>query len=396
MKCICLKHLYIFFIFIFSGCFQSSIQKKDTESTEREHKFIIKIDRNVETIGIIFSLTKQAQDILLRSNKSNDSYLLKLFRKKFSYLKDHPAVIKANNLIQAKILNIAMTYLGLHFSEVPEFKKISNYDDVFYINKKNNYKKIDSLLDDFADQIRIFYHDANLNTFFAHTKPFYDEILKEVTVSIPSYQFIDTLINIYQIKQHLKFIIIPSPTIFSQWGYSYSLKKQDTLSYFQFLSHSEERNLESLDKQIPTNGLGFNNSQYNFEFGIHEFGHSFIDFLSEKKYRLSLNHISYLNTEEIKNAMRIQGQDTSWNNIFDEHLVRAMEIVVLKKLGMHQIANKKLTEELKNGFKYLPQFMSEIILYDTHKKRFKDFESFFPLMIQHFSKINVNYPIMTL
>ncbi|CAN5917431.1 hypothetical protein BH11BAC7_BH11BAC7_15080 [soil metagenome] len=95
-----------------------------------------------------------------------------------------------------------------------------------------------------------------------------------------------------------------------------------------------------------------------------------------------LNSISYMNNEELQTAMEEQGQDTSWQNIFEEHLVRATEILVVEKMGNKKVVQEKIAEEKdENQFIYIDAFLASLRNYEAQREKYPDLEKYFPVLI---------------
>jgi hypothetical protein len=358
----------------FGSC-KDSLLKKNNALT-------VRIDYNVETLGIIFSLADDADWLLEHSNKSGDSYFLKLYRRQFARFKEHAAVSLLDSLTAQHIFSISNPYVGLHYSPLPEFKQQFPFNDEFYKQSSHTKAEVDAAMADFAKQVRQFYKDAGLASFFTQHKIVYSKIQKEVQDSLPPIDFTKMMSDFYGSTAPAQLTIIPSAALFGQWGFGHSIKKDSVTEFFQLLSHGEERDIKDWNEIKPDQNLGFSNAQYNFEFAIHEFGHSFVRFLDKPANQELLQGISYMNNEELQAAMEEQGQDPGWQNVFEEHLVRAIEILVVEKMGNKKAVQEKMAEEKdENHFIYIDAFLSSLRNYEAQREKYPDLEKYFPVLI---------------
>ncbi len=379
-----MKKAACFLMLIAAGSFVNSCSDNAPAGSKNEEIVNIRIDYNVETLGIIFALSGDADWLLEHSNKSEDSYFLKLYRKEFLRFKDHAAVKELDALTERKILSISDPYIGLHYSPLPGFKKTAEFKDDFYKRSEHSKEEIDSAMENFAGLVRQFYKDAGLAAFFEKHKMVYGEIEKEVKASMPKENFAQLLSGFYGSTSKAQLTIIPSPALFGQWGFAHSIQKDTSTEFFQLLSHGEERNTSDWN-EVNTN-LGFGNSKYNFEFAIHEFGHSFVRFLDKPANQQLINSLADKNTDELKAAMEEQGQDTSWANVFEEHLVRSIEILIVEKLGDKKQGQEKLKEEVEgNHFIYLNDFIASLHKYESNRSTYPDLEKYFPVLVKELS-----------
>ncbi|CAN5917442.1 hypothetical protein BH11BAC7_BH11BAC7_15090 [soil metagenome] len=138
-----------FFLLITTAVFISLGSCGDSD-VKKENALTVRIDYNVETLGIIFSLSDDADWLLEHSNKSEDSYFLKLYRKQFASFKEHAAVSMLDSLTAKHIFSISNPYIGLHYSPLPEFKQQFPFNAEFYKQSSHTKAEVDAAMDDFA------------------------------------------------------------------------------------------------------------------------------------------------------------------------------------------------------------------------------------------------------
>lgn len=346
----------------------------------KNYKYVkFEINKNVETLGLIYYL---ADSSILYNNFAKSSHLLKYYINKFLKFKSHPTVIQAKKLIENGILEASTTPIfGLYYSDLPEFK--SKYD----IDYTNYNKKEKKEVENFLKQIPQFYFDAKLDSFFIKENEIYKKILLEINTTAPDSSYISTLEDYYGI-QMLDYIIIPSIFIPNYFNFSQELKtKNGTLNYYVLGPAYDIETDSGIDYKL---GLGFDNKAYVERIGIHEFGHTFVRFLDEKKYQSMIKSLSFLNTTELQKNIA-KGYGNYWENLFEEHIVRLIEIRIAKKIGNDSLVNKLTDSHLnKNGFIYIKKMSEIILIYENNRVKYQKFEDFFPVLVEEMNKMEQN------
>ncbi len=377
----------IFFLVIYflTGC--SNKPKNLTAKNEKINNEIkVEINHNIETVGIILILSDLG-DYVLKNYKGNEYSLIKLYRKEFKKFKQHPAVLKANELGKKDLLQFGYFYYGLSFNTLPEFKKIHKRFDEYYLSKKLSKEEIEIDLEKFDELIRKFYKDAKLNDFFLNHKIFYSQIKNEVKKSIPN-NIISVMENYFKNYEN-EYIIIPSPTIFTGWNFGPNIKGNNKTIFYYVTGPTDDINPKrnSIDEINKDDNLGFVDPDYYKELAIHEFGHSFIRFIDKDRNKKLWESLSYLNNEQLKKNFERIGEGTEWNTVFEEHLVRANEIMIWKEMANEKMANEKLEYEKSQGILYIEDFVNALDKYRVNKENYKSFEAFFPELINNLKMI---------
>lgn len=370
------------------GC-NNNEKKLPEERKVKKKEIQVGINKNIETIGIILNLSDMGTYILenFAGNGKNYSFV-KGFRKKFEDYVSHPAVLKANKLGELNLLQFGYYYYGLSYSELPEFKLIDARFDEFYLSKTLTKEQIDYELNEFDSLVKDFYVDAQLDVFFAKENNFYNRILSEIKETLPN-DVVSTMEDYFGERQN-EYSICPSPTIFTgfNFGTKTSSKGVNTMNYLSGPAYDIDTNLIQLDFNLLEDSLGFNDRTYITDLAIHEFGHTFMRFLDKDASKVSIEKLSYLNTDELKSNLEQIGEGTDWSTGFEEHLVRASEIMVWRKLGMKSIADEKLHFELENeGFLYIHEFVNSLEKYESNRQQYRSLESYFEELITDLSKI---------
>jgi len=376
-------------LLLLSSVFSCKTIKKDRNSVKNNSKEIqIKFSKNIETIGIILDLSFVGDFILEHSRKGRNYEFIRLVRKEFAKYRNHKAVKEFNNIKEKKLATFGHYYYGLTFSELPEMKQFYPKYDEFYGNKDLDKKEIDSILSNFDKSVREFYVDAELDKFFIENKDIYASVIEETQNAIPK-NILSTMEKYFKSYKN-EYIIIPSLTIPVGWNFGPKMEFENKTLFYYVAGPAEDmkpiRNSFNKIKQIDS--LGFENSRYYRELAIHEFGHSFVRFIDKTKNKELWKSLSYLSNETLKKNFNKIGEGTEWSTIFEEHLVRANEIMIWKEMGENKIADEKLEYEFnKDGILYIKEFVTSLENYRINKNKYKSFEEYFPKLISDLKKI---------
>jgi hypothetical protein len=381
------KIIYLIALIILASCSNNRIDSS-SKKTVKKKEIQVEINYNIETIGIILNLSELGDYVLSNSSKERNYEFIRLIRNEFKDYQNHPAVIKFNKLNELNLAHFNHFYYGLSFSKLPEFKLKHPKFNEFYSSDIYNHKQIDSLLIDFDSSIRDFYNDANLNEFYTKNNTIYHKIKTEIQSVLPT-KIIQTMENYFGMYNN-EFVICPSLTIPNDWNFGPEIKT-DTSNTFYYLAgpsydlKPKRKNIESI---LKIDSLGFNDKENLTDLAIHEFGHSFVRFLDNEKYKKMYNKLSYLNSEKLKKNFEKIGEGTEWKKIFEEHLVRANEIMIWREMGKNEIAETKLRYEYeKEGVLYIKEFVSALEKYRKTRNQYKTFEDYFPKLIMELERI---------
>jgi hypothetical protein len=124
---------------------------------------------------------------------------------------------------------------------------------------------------------------------------------------------------------------------------------------------------------------------------IHEFNHSFINPSIEP---FSNNALLKQSMQTILDTMRTEMQAqayTKWETVLVESLVRASVIRYMLSTGAEQpVIEKEFMEQLNRGFLWTRELVSLLGVYANERERYPTIESFYPAIIEFFSKTAAN------
>ena len=124
---------------------------------------------------------------------------------------------------------------------------------------------------------------------------------------------------------------------------------------------------------------------------IHEFNHSFVNYILETKdYKKQLEKAGKTILEAVKEPMAAQAY-SNWETLINESLVRAAVIVYMKEnnFSKDQIADE-YKEQRKRRFLWIPELVELLEQYQANRKEYPSLESFYPNIVSFFQIIALN------
>lgn len=368
---------FFFVLLCMSILFSCSNNKKLIE--KKENKIEVEINRNVETLGII-SMLVDGED-LLKNGFPESAHLLRFNLNQFKKYANHPAVIKANELLKKGNWDYSSITFGVEYSLLPEFKINPHLNG-------NQEKKIISSIEEserqeFYKLVKDFYNDAKLDSFFYSNQKVYDEIYNEVNKSLPDSNYLRILEKYHGIKL-IGYKIIPSLFVPNYFNFGHRVVTDSgSISYYVMGPAYDIKIDSSVQYLSMIDSFGFKSKNNIMQLGVHEFSHSFVRFLDKPINKKLVESISFLNTAELSENMKSQGYGGNWASCFEEHLVRLCEIRIAKASG-----NTKLEKEIyekyavHRKFIYLPMMNQIIDEYENNRNKYEKLEDFLPVIIE--------------
>jgi len=375
--------IYLLLLISLTNC--KTNQNVNKENIPKNIK--VEINRNIETIGIILNLSDLGDFVLKQSNENNNYEFIRLIRKHFEKFKNHQAVLNFNELNKLNLAHSNHYYYGLTFSELPDFKMIYPRYDEFYSSEKFDKKEVDSILTKFDTSIKKFYKEAEVEKFLNKNKGIYNTITSEIKSNLPENLLL--IMEKYFKSFKNNYTIIPSISIPVNWNFGTDLKSNKIITYNYITGpyHDLKFKFNNLSEISDTDSLGFGDKKAILDLAIHEFGHSFIRFIDKEKNKKLIKSLSYLNSETLQKNFEKIGEGTEWNSIFEEHLVRANEIMIWREMDKTKIADEKLEYEYSiEGMSYIKDFVNSLEKYRINKSKYKNFEEYFPKLITDLMK----------
>jgi len=257
--------------------------------------------------------------------------------------------------LNSKNLQIIKTYFDktfyLQFSNLMlslnSFPEAEIKRDNKFVNDFSSFSDAENFINAFNN----LYREIHFDLFLKKYKPFYDEMIREVSQNIPKQNFILEMEHFYN-KGVKNYHLYPSLTLgFSQ---GFGVGSENAIGNI-FASFSKPEKIDN-PKDLE---LGFNNENSIRTICIHEFGHSFVNPAIDKVGTKTIETSEPL-FESIKNKMSEQGYN-NWKICLYEHFVRANEVIMARLLNDNKKADELLEDNIKNrSFIYLPQIIQKL------------------------------------
>lgn len=354
----------------------------DLLKTEAD-KMVIGYNENLETLALIYNLS-EAGDFLFSKNPTPRAALARTLTARFEAYRQHQAVIKLNNLLNADLVDLYDIGLSVYNTPLPDYIQYVDYASIYYEHDSLTPAEIRSLFEDFHAAVRDFYFDAQLRDFFdKEGKELYSKLMQEVASVAPNAHYVKVMEEFSGIPRN-SYSILVSAFAFNGIGRSQTIQTNNGTDIYQIVSSDPETESDNITlDNLHDAQLGYTNKDYFREISTHELGHSFYheSLREDQEIIAQLNQLSYLYTDKLKSDMRRQGYQ-DWITCFDEHLVRAGELIIAEKLGEKAFFERYYEECLtKRGFIYLDDVLEALRTYDANRSIYPDLTSVLPELI---------------
>lgn len=217
--------------------------------------------------------------------------------------------------------------------------------------------------------INQFYTDTRFHEFYIQHQDFYEEGLKAYRDNVMQYFNQDWYSSFYGTAPDEIYTVIIGFTIGgSNYGPSRQFPGQKR-EVFAIAGYS-------LDRET---GKAFEHGGRYASTLIHEFNHSFVNpCLDEKTNKALLEPIGedlYALTERMMNWQAYKNSTT----VLNESIVRAAVIIYLEENGFTaEQVKEEMYDQLGRGFHWLPELVSALKEYKSHRDKYPTFNDFYP------------------
>lgn len=336
----------------------------------------VAINKNVETLFILYPLVDLGLPPV--ENSLWDAAI-----QHFQKYKGHEAVKKLAALIGRTGID-GPVGLILHYSELPMISIRYQLDDNILksFSETGDAQQGQSEIHEFIVAFKDFYIQADVDAFLAKHQAYYQRAIEDVKKNLPPDHFIPTLERYYG-QQNRAYFLNPSPVLFPGFGFGKRIDTDEGLVVFN--TFGPFRSDPANPSQLPYH---FDRADRIRDLSVHEFGHSFVNPITElPENRALIEQYAHL-FEPLKAQMARQGYGNWWICV-TEHLVRLGEIRIALALQDPQTADKlRHTFTGQRNFVYLPQLESKIIEYEAKRDAYSSFGDFFPRLMEAFSEMD--------
>lgn len=324
------------------------------------------VDKRVELLSIVFRLADSQE----YSSTDNISYV-QAIHGHFDKFKDHPLIAYIRQIRETNGIGYdAVMSMAIHLEQVPSLEPIVQFNS----NVPDKRWGADASTK-FAVLLKQFYKDSDCNSFFKSNsnrysiaeKQFY-KLFKELDI--------DWYYKYYGKLPNESFnIIIGLGNGGNNFGSSIELPNGSRKVYAIIGADSFDGTgvpLFPTDAYLPTL--------------IHEFNHSFINYLTEA-YKTSLNNSSEIIYENQSVKMKRQAY-SEWKTMISESMVRASVIRYLMRHASDSLAvDKELKQQLANGFVWMKELVDVLGQFEAQRKTYPSLESFMPNIVNFYDTI---------
>ena len=363
------------YIFIFLASQFAKAADHPIANISQSQNIEVAINKNIETLFIIYPLLDFGFPPVGNS-------LWEEATGYFHEYKDHEAVQKLATLIRRTGID-GPVGLILHYHELPRINIRYQPDEntLMSFSETGDARDGQNVINEFMEAFTDFYTKANVEAFMVKHEAYYHKAIDDVKRNLPPADFIATLERYYG-NQNKAYILNPSPVLFPGFGFGKRIVTNDGLVVF---------NTFGPFKTGRSNHSGFHyhfdNADKIRDLSVHEFGHSFINPITEiPENRVLIDQYAHL-FEPLKEQMGKQGYRNWWICV-TEHLVRLGEIRIALAMKDYKTAEKlRLNYTEQRHFIYLPHLEAKITEYENNRDKYRAFSDFFPILLEAFSEI---------
>jgi hypothetical protein len=339
------------FLILFLVSFISNGQKQELNIT---------IDERIETIYTIAFL-----DDYFLINKHDNLYKSKL-ENDFKALKNHKAVALFNTLSEKHGFNFNnVTDWVLQFGEFPELNKVREV-----INPDSfDESKGDYLINKFKKEFISFNQDPLFQAYLVEINALNEKVINQVKES-KSIQHLPAYLEKYYGNELGSYNLILSPLVHSG-GFNSKFIADGKIEVYAIIGPNGEI------EHIPY----FEKKYLEMDMVLHEFGHSFVNPLTEKfQKEIETIKAKYYN-ERLKKDGKSQGYG-EWKHLFNELVIRAITIRIANEYFGAEKAEELLNFEKSIGFSLVESIVEILKEYENSRGKYSRFDDFYPILIE--------------
>ncbi|WP_294183079.1 DUF4932 domain-containing protein [uncultured Sphingobacterium sp.] len=316
-----------------------------------------KVDERIEILSIVFRLV------------GNQEYSSAIFKRYVDRINDHYSPFKEHELIT--FVNKIKNENGIGYDAV--MSMAIHLDDKFNLKQKNINETLDKRWSranaiQFATLLKKFYKDSNSKGFFQDNQALYNEVQRRF---LPIYEHIelDWYPKFYGKKPSEKFLIVNG---LGNGGGNYGVAIKNPQGLKEVYAIMGTWSMDSL-------GMAEFPLQSYFPTLLHEFNHSFVNYLLEKNTTIFIDSGEKLYSI-VKEKMNRQAYG-SWQTMLNEALVRA---AVIKYQKDHNFSSEEISKEtngqLDRGFLWIEKLVDELEHFDRQRDLYPTLESYMPVL----------------
>ncbi|MDY3548941.1 DUF4932 domain-containing protein [Riemerella anatipestifer] len=326
----------------------------------QKSKMNISIDEKIETLYAVAFLNNyflvSPHDNLYKWKLKND----------YKELKNHKAVTLFDELSKKHNFNgYKIVHWILQFDTFPALNELKKVADPFPFVKPEN----EELLVEFKKELLAFNNEPMFRKYWDEIQEYNIKVTKQVEKS-PTIQHLPTYLEEYYGKKLKSYNLILSPLLHTGGFNAEMLSPQGQKEVYAIVGPNGEIDF------IPY----FDKDYIETDMILHEFGHSFVNPITDK-YDAEIEKLkSKYYTNELKETGKKQGYN-EWKYVFNELLLRATTIKIAEKYFGKEVAKANLQQEISAGFGLVENMVKILDEYEQNRKKYPTFDMFCPVLI---------------
>ena len=227
-------------------------------------------------------------------------------------------------------------------------------------------------LNEFVAKLNEFYTDTRFHEFYQQHQEFYKDVLRQYEANVMKYFDQDWYARFYGTDPSEIFRIIIG---FTNGGQNYGAnrevpgKPKESFAICGYWTHPQMGSV--LD---PVNA-----KKWSAPTLIHEFNHSFVNpLIEDEKNAALMGDIPQRLLEQNDNVMSQQAYGVG-TTVFNESIVRAATVIYMMENGYSpEEVQRELTDHISRGFKWMPELVTAMRDYTTHRSKYPTLNNFYP------------------
>ena len=329
----------------------------------------ISVDERIEMLSVIRLLSGFSEKNHAAFETAYKKSAMDFFKKH----KNHPAVAFYKKMAGSGFSYDAPPTVMLHLSW-PDMKVKTPFTE-YLIARAGGVENLDKMAGLFAD----FAKQSDFASFFKQNAPYYSGLLDGALKTIGSNDFVAQIEKYYGTGQ-AGYNIVLAPILRRQGGYGPAVNSADgRLDVYNIMGPVDA----SEDK------YDFGGIEHFRSLVWHEFGHSFVNPLTEKNSAEIELYAKLFTPIEKKMAGQAYPK---WETCVNEHIIRA----VCARLTAIHIGESEYIAEINDnkakGFAYIEDLCNLLTVYEQQRSQYFEFKVFYPQIIAMFKKLSESGP----
>jgi hypothetical protein len=238
-----------------------------------------------------------------------------------------------------------------------------------YLKERAGSKKVLLI---FLEALRRFNDDSHFAGFFNSHREYYRALLQNAASQVVGKDSVCEL-EAYYGAHHLSYNVI-LVSLLRRGGYGPRVELSEGSEIYAIIGS------RGVGCTIPSFG-----TRSDFLYIVrHEFGHSFVNPITEQNWELARRYEHLYKPIEDKMKSMSYGE---WKICLNEHIVRAVTIR-LAYMDSEEKGKQILAEEESKGFIYIGCLIDRLTEYEKNRYRYPTFESFYPVLLGALDKVH--------